>query len=118
MLLHNISIMVVDDDSILRRALVRGLRFEGATVTDVEGIEAGREVLAQMRPDLILSDLQLEDGEGTEWCGWGPPVILMTGSLVAVPQVKWVLRKPFTRDSLLLAIKDVLSSSSIRRFAI
>jgi two-component system KDP operon response regulator KdpE len=61
-------VLVVDDDPAILKAVKRGL--EGAGF-EVEGLGDAREVPARMagwRPDVLLLDLVLPDGDGAEVC--------------------------------------------------
>ena len=80
-------ILVVDDDSDLRAALRRPLTAEGYTVTEcASAAEAARvTTVPGRRFDLIILDLRLPDGDGSDLCaalrrqGISVPIILLTG---------------------------------------
>jgi CheY-like chemotaxis protein len=59
---HDLTLLVVEDDWILREDLVNGLRDEGATVLEVA---TGGGALATLRGgeqvDLLVTDIQLAD---------------------------------------------------------
>jgi len=64
--LTGISLLLVDDDPAILRSLSRSLRGLGATVQVTGGIEEAKRTLETYRPDAILSDLQLKDGQGLD----------------------------------------------------
>src|SRR5512147_29681 len=66
---HPASILVVDDERLIRWSLEQQLQREGYTVHSVEsGAEAMQRVQADP-PDLILLDVRLPDTDGVELLG-------------------------------------------------
>ncbi|BBZ04585.1 DNA-binding response regulator [Mycolicibacterium chitae] len=60
-----ITVMVVDDHPIWRDAVARDLADEGfAVVATADGVAAARRRAAVVRPDVVLMDMQLADGDG------------------------------------------------------
>lgn len=64
--LNDLSLLLVDDDPAIIRSLGRSLRGMGATVRSAGGVKEAELALTSFRPDIVLSDLQLKDGEGLE----------------------------------------------------
>ncbi|MBI2217488.1 MAG: response regulator [Candidatus Rokubacteria bacterium] len=56
--------LVVEDDHGVRLLLVRVLEAAGAEVTAVETLSAADKALAAVMPDVVVSDLELRNGEG------------------------------------------------------
>lgn len=79
------SILVVEDDEALRMSTRRILELAGSTVTAVSTIGAARQALAGDDFDLVISDVQLPDGDGMDFVSGlkdthdGLPVLLWTG---------------------------------------
>jgi len=78
-------ILVVDDEPDVREVLAQALTIKGYRVTTAEtGHEALRFAKSD-RPDLLISDLQMEDADGLELIALVKaaypdlPVILLTG---------------------------------------
>lgn len=60
-------VLVVDDDPITRRAIVDFIRREGFTLcAQVGSLAEARRELETSRPDVLLCDLVLPDGQGTD----------------------------------------------------
>jgi DNA-binding NtrC family response regulator len=59
-----LSVLVVEDDLLQRKALHDLLRKRGHTVTALETIAEARKTLAKQTFDLVLLDLSLPDGDG------------------------------------------------------
>ena len=85
-LLVSSRILIVDDDNYLRKVLISQLRYEG--VVDLEDAAKAGEAfdkVEQFKPDLILLDIELPDGNGFDICtklrgrGFEKPIILLTG---------------------------------------
>ncbi len=60
------SILVVDDDDVLRPRLVRALRDRGLEAVGAEGCAAARACTAERAFDLAVVDLRMGDGSGLD----------------------------------------------------
>lgn len=119
-------ILIIDDDHAVRTVLRLTLVLSGYAVTEATN---GREGLAVLdrgdRPDLVLTDIIMPDLDGLELL-WelrqrGSPVKVIAmsgGSRVGANDhldkarllgAQRVLAKPFTREVLLLTIREVLT---------
>lgn len=111
------SLLLVEDDVLVRRGLARVLR-RFAFVREAASVAEATELLGQESFDVVLSDRHLGDGDGVdllrlvaERCPSALRV-LMTGSLA--PEVAGLgaphrtLQKPFAAVDLLRAIADGL----------
>jgi DNA-binding NtrC family response regulator len=109
------EVLLLEDDSVLRRRLVAHLRNLGAEVTEVTTIEDARKALGHLRFDFALVDLHLPDGDVLELLREGAfsentGVVVMTafggikGAVEAMRQGAGdYLSKPFEPDELPLA---------------
>lgn len=95
-------ILIVDDEANIRGLLSQYLGSKGYRVTPAEtALEAQRVVTADA-PDLIISDLQLEDSDGLAMIDRlktilpNVPVILLTGVLFDPQVVDETLSKKIT----------------------
>ena len=76
--------LIVDDDPDMVGWLQEVARLEGFTSTGAQTLQAAREQLSRKRPDVVLTDLRLPDGEGIELARELPPadapeLIVVTG---------------------------------------
>ena len=77
--------MIIDDDVTFSLMLRTWLGKKGFGVDTAADIAAGRRLLAEGSYDLVLSDMRLPDGNGTDLLQWiaergvTVPVIVMTG---------------------------------------
>ena len=62
--LLSVHVLVVDDSPLFLDALTGVLEWHGATVTVVGTAEKALEVVEQLRPDVLLSDLEMPDKDG------------------------------------------------------
>ena len=85
-LLISSRVLIVDDDDYLREVLISQLRHEG--VVELEEAAKAAEAFDKVemfKPDLILLDIQLPDGNGFDICttlrsrGFEKPIIMLTG---------------------------------------
>jgi len=90
-------LLIVDDEDDIRDLLAQFLTASGYRVTSVGSAAEARKVGQQDPPDLIISDLQLEDADGLEMIAElktalpKAPVILLTGVLFDAEVVSGVL---------------------------
>jgi two-component system OmpR family response regulator len=115
-------VLVVDDEATIRDLLSGSLRFAGfEVVTAASGAEAVRAA-ACYRPDLILLDVMMPDGDGFEVArrlGAGPrgmPVVFLTARDEVADRVAGLnlgaddyVTKPFSLDEVLARVRAVLS---------
>lgn len=114
------SVVVVEDDAEIRRALVRGLNEQGhATATFAAGLPS-LESIVKDRPDVVLLDLGLPDIEGVRVLAMiravsDVPVIVVTAQDDAAMIVKALdsgaddyVVKPFGIDQVAARIRAVL----------
>lgn len=79
------KILVLEDDALVRKSLEQLLRHRRYDVAGVATISAAQECLAQDNFDLVLCDVRLPDGDGTEFLRQlqsrpgKPLVVMMTG---------------------------------------
>ena len=62
--LDGLRVLVVDDEADARRVLGMVLEEVGAIVTAVSSAHEAMEVLAEARPDVLVSDLGMPDQDG------------------------------------------------------
>ena len=114
-------VLVVDDETTIRDLLSGSLRLAGfEVVTAASGAEAVR-VAASCRPDLILLDVMMPDGDGFEVArrlragSRGIPVIFLTARDQVTDRVTGLnlgaddyVTKPFSLDEVLARARAVL----------
>lgn len=62
-------VLLVDDDDLLREALTRRLRTRGMSVDSAGGVREALELLERNRYELIISDENMDDGDGHSLLG-------------------------------------------------
>ncbi len=77
------TILVVDDEPIVRDVLVRYLRRDGFTTIEAADGDAARDLVARGEPHLVVLDVMLPGTDGLTLCRWirersTLPVILLT----------------------------------------
>jgi DNA-binding NarL/FixJ family response regulator len=116
--------LVVEDDALLRRALVRGLRARGIDALEAENV-VGAERLLRCEPDLVLTDVKLPDGSGHDVARRAaancPPPLVVAMSAEATPaeafrlaelSVRMYMPKPFTVDELEARLAETLAEDA------
>jgi CheY-like chemotaxis protein len=121
------SILVVDDEQVMRELLAELLGGAGYDVRLApDGLE-GLGLIEQQKPDLIIADINMPTLDGLAMTEdlrlYGEtrnlPIILITASAVAQKRaeglpldVKHCVTKPFSNDDLLAMVDHVLQQSS------
>jgi chemosensory pili system protein ChpA (sensor histidine kinase/response regulator) len=115
------QILVVDDEESFRKAMAAQLKLKGFVVIEAADGLAGVELATKYKPDVILSDVQMDNMNGfmmVEQLQEDPktasiPVILMTSATAAAGA--WnagvaveYLEKPFTIAKLMEVISQVV----------
>lgn len=63
------TVLVVEDDAGIRRFVRMALEGEGLAVVEADGYRRGLIDAGTRRPDLVVLDLGLPDGDGVQWIG-------------------------------------------------
>ncbi|MBZ9559469.1 MULTISPECIES: two-component system response regulator GlrR [Modicisalibacter] len=121
---HAAHVLLVDDDASLLKLLGMRLESRGYRVTTAESGRQALDCLEKARPDLVLSDLRMDEMDGMALFQQlqkrmpGLPVIILTahGSIPdAVSATRQgvfsFLTKPVDRDELFAAIDDALTQT-------
>ena len=125
--LSGLSLLIVEDEVLLRKQLAAYLEKLGVDVTGVGTLAAARQVVAELNFDFVLLDVNLPDGQGTDLlrekafsAGTGVIVITADGGVsgaVAAMRLGALdyLVKPFEPAELPLVIGRVRRSQAAAR---
>lgn len=116
------SILLIDDDDALRRTATRMLTTAGYEVVQAENGEAGLAKFDAVKPDLVITDVFMPEKDGIETAKQlraqfpGVKILAITGGgregrfyfLVRALGADSVLQKPFTKQALLDAVRQLL----------
>jgi len=121
------SILVIDDEDSIRSALRRVLTSEGYAVTAGANLTEGFDLCVRNKPDLVILDVNLPDGNGMDLCLKIKadqklrhiPVFMLTGESVQVEnRVKGLdagaddyILKPFNPAELIFRVKRILKAA-------
>lgn len=117
--------LVVEDEALFARAVTKRLQQAGYLCERAETLAAARSQFQQTLPDIVLLDMRLPDGNGSELlaelAGGGVAVIVMTayGEVSdAVNAIKQgaidYLKKPVDLEELLLVVEKAQRSASLQ----
>jgi DNA-binding response OmpR family regulator len=114
------TVLVVDDEPIVREVVIRYLRREGyETLEAADGLRA-RELLERHEPSLVVLDLMLPGTDGLELCRWirsrsDLPVIMLTARGEEADRIVGLelgaddyVTKPFSPRELAVRVRAVL----------
>jgi DNA-binding response OmpR family regulator len=114
------TILVVDDEPIVRDVVVRYLEREGYRTLEAADGDAAREVIERTDPDLVVLDLMLPGTDGLELCRWirstsELPVIMLTARGEEADRVVGLelgaddyVTKPFSPRELAARVRTIL----------
>jgi len=121
--LMNTTILVVEDEKEMRDLIKAVLEKDGFHLICAETLRAGKDLLKRKKPDLIILDLGLPDGNGLEICALArgnaelskTPIIALTGltefkdkKLGFDAGVDQYLEKPIVIEELSLWVRALL----------
>jgi DNA-binding response OmpR family regulator len=114
------TVLVVDDEPIVRDVVVRYLEREGHTTLQADHGDRARELLEQQTPDLVVLDVMLPGADGLELCRWirarsDLPVIMLTARGEEADRIVGLelgaddyVTKPFSPRELAARVRSVL----------
>ena len=118
------KILIVEDDPLILRSLCEALHDAGFDTVSARDVKGGQQQVRWARPELIILDLGLPDGNGLDVLapltdsGSLVPVLVLTGldpDDVKMPAlrsgVQQFLRKPVRKPALLHAVAKLLATS-------
>lgn len=118
------TVLIIDDDAVLRNALSAGLQKEGFYTITAESAEQGKEILSRIRPDSIVLDRMMCGMDGLTFLktirskGNQVPVIMLTAMAGAENAIDGLqggandyLAKPFQLQELVLRLKNIMKGN-------
>lgn len=119
------KVLLVEDEAPLRELLQETLKGAGFAVTTAEHGRCALDALAEVKPDLIVTDLCMPTLDGMELvmrlrtAAAGTPVIVMSGGVAGTATdmlraarllgARRTLEKPFPLQDLVKAAREVLA---------
>ena len=116
------EILIVEDEPVIRSALRRLLERNGYRVREAGSLDEAGSGSTLEHLDLVIADLRLPDGSGTDIIAQAPgvPVLIMTSYASvrsAVESMKQgavdYIAKPFDHDEMLLLVDRTLRQSAL-----
>ncbi len=117
--------VVIEDDASIRRVVRNALRDDFPRVTEASTAEAGVDAVASLRPDLVVLDLGLPDGDGIAVCReirrWSRvPVLVLSARHADEEKVDLLdagaddyMTKPFSTAELKARVRALLRRSAV-----
>jgi DNA-binding response OmpR family regulator len=118
------TILVVDDEPIVREVVVTYLRREGYRTLEADDGELAKTLVETERPDLVVLDLMLPRTDGLSVCRWirahgSVPVIMLTARTEEADRIVGLelgaddyVTKPFSPRELAARVRTVLRRTS------
>jgi len=117
------TVLVVDDEAIVREVVVRYLRRDGYETREAATGDEAREILEAESPELVVLDVMLPGTDGLELCRWirsrsELPVIMLTARGHETDRIVGLelgaddyVTKPFSPRELAVRVRNVLRRS-------
>jgi len=120
---QQLKILIVEDEALFARAVMRRLQKADYECAHVESVQDARDIVKQFAPDIVLLDMRLPDGNGLDllpfFVAKSAMVIVMTahGEISdAVNAMKQgavdYLKKPIDLEELLLSIQKAEAAAA------
>lgn len=121
---HGQTILVVDDSSTIRKIVKKGLAQDGFQVVTAANGKNALEILESEQPDLILSDIDMPEMNGFQFCDAvhshsdfaSIPFVVMSSNSDRAHMKRMLqygaeayITKPFNTDELVILIEKLLS---------
>jgi len=118
------TILVVDDEPVVRDVVVRYLRRDGHATLEAANGDAARALIESSSPNLVVLDVMLPGMDGLELCRWirsrsQLPVILLTARVDESDRIVGLelgaddyVTKPFSPRELAVRVRTVLRRSA------
>ncbi|MBI4172365.1 MAG: response regulator transcription factor [Actinobacteria bacterium] len=118
------TVLIVDDEPIVREVVVRYLEREGYRTLEADDGDTARRLLERNRPDLVVLDVMLPGTDGLELCRWirshsDLPVIMLTARGEEADRIVGLelgaddyVTKPFSPRELAARVRTVLRRAS------
>ncbi len=119
------TVLVVDDEQIVREVVVKYLEREGHTTLEAGDGDDARALLERSQPDLVVLDVMLPGTDGLELCRWirsrsELPVILLTARGEEADRIVGLelgaddyVTKPFSPRELAARVRTVLRRTAV-----
>lgn len=113
-------VLVVDDDADIRNAVCEALRWAGMLCSEAPDVARARRVIVRNRPDIVILDLSLPDGDGLDFLRElrstdDLPVLVLSGRDGEQDRIDGLdlgaddyLTKPFSAKELASRVRTVL----------
>src|SRR5919197_1474234 len=120
------TILVVDDEPIVRDVVVRYLRRDGYETNEAATGDEARRILETTQPELVVLDVMLPGTDGLELCRWirsrsDLPVIMLTARGEEADRIVGLelgaddyVTKPFSPRELAVRVRNVLRRTHIQ----
>jgi len=114
------TVLVVDDEPVVRDVIVRYLRRDGFTTLEAGNGDDARELIDRCAPALVVLDVMLPGTDGLELCRWirarsELPVILVTARAEEADRIVGLelgaddyVTKPFSPRELAVRVRTVM----------
>lgn len=122
---NKMKVLIIEDDRGLNRGISFALEQEGYEVRSAFDLASGEALYKQERPDALLLDLNLPDGDGIEFCQKvrlesNLPVLMLTARDMEVDEIMGLssgaddyITKPFSISVLKIRLDNALKRKSI-----
>jgi len=118
-----LRLLIIEDNYAVLKLLKRSLESKGFVVIPATTLTEGQHLLEQVSPDLLITDVELPDGNGAHYVldhirdpGF-PPAVVMSGYIQEAAEMERIqqmgipfLVKPFTLQALFEVIQHILQA--------
>jgi len=120
------KILIIEDDAGLARGISFTFEQDGWTALTAQTIKSGRMLLERERPDALILDLNLPDGDGIDFCkkirsSFDIPILMLIARDMEVDEIMGLtsgaddyITKPFSVSVLKIRLQNILDRRQIK----
>lgn len=120
------KILIIEDDAGLSRGISFAFEQDGWTAFTAQTIKAGHMLLEKEKPDALILDLNLPDGDGIDFCkkvrsSSNIPILMLTARDMEVDEIMGLtsgaddyITKPFSVSVLKIRLQNILNRRQVK----
>lgn len=124
------KVLIIEDDAGLNRGISFALKQEGYVTVSACSLQEGELYFEKEKPDAVILDLNLPDGDGIDWCqkirrrtgaGAETAIVMLTARDMETDEIMGLsggaddyITKPFSISVLKIRLQNILRRKAVR----
>ncbi|MDE6845132.1 MAG: response regulator transcription factor [Lachnospiraceae bacterium] len=127
--METVKVLIIEDDDGLNRGISFALEQDGYEAVCAETLQEGYSLFEKEKPDAVILDLNLPDGDGIDFCKKirrlsgeraGIPIVMLTARDMETDEIMGLtsgaddyITKPFSVSVLKIRLQNILSRKAV-----